>query len=134
MYKKKKEQSYYTNRHSCFLLKYHILMVTDRRRPVIEGNVKEIVYRTIKDIMKEKGFTLLELDGDKDYVHICYESDPFSAPGPIINVIKTKTSRFARKEEELLEAESPFWGKSSLVLTEEEGFKEIISEYLQNQE
>ncbi len=28
MYEKKKGQPYYTNRHSCFLLQYHMVLVT----------------------------------------------------------------------------------------------------------
>ena len=41
MYKKKLGQTYYTNRHSCFLLQYHIVLVTKNRRPVLTGAVKE---------------------------------------------------------------------------------------------
>ena len=41
MYKKKLGQTYYTNRHSCFLLQYHIVLVTKYRCPVLTGAVKE---------------------------------------------------------------------------------------------
>ena len=39
MYKKKLGQTYYTNRHSCFLLQYHIVLITKYRRPVLTGAV-----------------------------------------------------------------------------------------------
>ena len=98
MYDKKKGQSYYTNRHSCFLLQYHMVLVTKYRHPVLTGGVKETVYGTIRDIFAEKGLVILEMNGEMDHVHILYEADPFTAPGSLANIVKTKTSRFARKE------------------------------------
>ena len=55
MYEKKKGQPYYTNRHSCFLLQYHMVLVTKYRHPVLTGGVRDVVYGTIRDIFAEKG-------------------------------------------------------------------------------
>ena len=41
MYVKKKGQSYYTNRHSCFLLQYHMTLVSIYCHPVLTGGVKD---------------------------------------------------------------------------------------------
>ena len=98
MYKKKLGQTYYTNRHSCFLLQYHIVLVTKYRRPVLTGAVKELVYQVIQDIFDEKDLVILEMNGEADHIHILFEADPFTAPGTLVNVIKTKTSRYARKQ------------------------------------
>ena len=70
MYEKRKDQTYYTNRHSCFLLQYHMVLVTKYRRPVLTGGVKEIVYSTIRDIFREKGLVILEMNGEADHVHV----------------------------------------------------------------
>ena len=32
---------YYVNRHSCFLLQYHLVLVTKYRRPAITGGRRE---------------------------------------------------------------------------------------------
>ena len=98
MYKKKLGQTYYTNRHSCFLLQYHIVLVTKNRRPVLTGAVKELVCQVIQDIFDEKDLVILEMNGEADHIHILFEADPFTAPGTLVNVIKTKTSRYARKQ------------------------------------
>ena len=98
MYKKKLGQTYYTNRHSCFLLQYHIVLVTKYRRPVLTGAVKELVCQVIQDIFDEKDLVILEMNGEADHIHILFEADPFTAPGTLVNVIKTKTSRYARKQ------------------------------------
>ena len=94
---KKSSSKYDTNRHSCFLLQYHIVLVTKYRRPVLTGVVKEFVYQIIQDIFEEKELMILEMNEEADHIHILFEADPFTAPGTLVNVIKTKTSRYARK-------------------------------------
>lgn len=138
MYRKKKGQSYYTNRHSCFLLQYHMVFVTKYRKPVLEGPVKVLVYQTIRDICEEKGLTILELNGEQDHVHILYEADPFTSPGELANIIKTKTSRYARKAygDTLLRQhywKPLFWSDSYFVTTVSENSLQVVQEYIKNQ-
>lgn len=138
MYRKKKGQSYYTNRHSCFLLQYHMVFVTKYRKPVLEGPVKALVYQTIRDICEEKGLTILELNGEQDHVHILYEADPFTSPGELANIIKTKTSRYARKAygDTLLRQhywKPLFWSDSYFVTTVSENSLQVVREYIKNQ-
>lgn len=44
---------YHTNRHSCYLLEYHLVVVTKYRHPVISGKLKEhlleISYEVIEN-------------------------------------------------------------------------------------
>ena len=138
MYRKKKGQSYYTNRHSCFLLQYHMVFVTKYRKPVLEGPVKVLVYQTIRDICEEKGLTILELNGEQDHVHILYEADPFTSPGELANIIKTKTSRYARKAygDTLLRQnywKPLFWSDSYFVTTVSENSLQVVQEYIKSQ-
>lgn len=95
--KKKTGSDYYTNRHSCFLLQYHIVLVTKYRHPVLAGGVKEAVYERIRYVAESRGFNILELNGEADHVHLLIEADPQTSPGELVNVIKTQTSRRARK-------------------------------------
>lgn len=138
MYKKKSGQPYYTNRHSCFLLQYHMVLVTKYRKPVLEGEVRELVYQTIKDVFSERGLVILEMNGEADHIHILYEADPFTAPGELANVIKTKTSRFARKQfgDTKLKKyywKPLFWSDSYFVTTASENTLETVKAYIQNQ-
>lgn len=138
MYKKKSGQPYYTNRHSCFLLQYHMVLVTKYRKPVLEGGVRELVYQTIKDVFSERGLVILEMNGEADHIHILYEADPFTAPGELANVIKTKTSRFARKQfgDTALKKyywKPLFWSDSYFVTTASENTLETVKAYIQNQ-
>ena len=138
MYEKKKGQPYYTNRHSCFLLQYHMVLVTKYRHPVLTGGVKDVVYQTIRDIFDEKGLVILEMNGESDHIHILYEADPFTSPGELVNIVKTKTSRFARKQygDTILKKyywKPLFWSDSYFVTTVSENALSLVQAYIKNQ-
>lgn len=138
MYKRKSGQPYYTNRHSCFLLQYHMVLVTKYRKPVLTGEVKEIVYKTIQDIFDEKQLVILEMNGEADHIHILFEADPFTSPGELANVIKTKTSRFARQQfaDTILKEyywKPYFWSNSYFVATVSENSLSVVQAYIKNQ-
>ena len=138
VYRRKKDQPYYTNRHSCFLLQYHMVLVTKYRKPVLQGKVGELVCQTIRDIFSEKGLNILEMNGGSDHVHILFEADPYTTPGELVNVVKTKTSRFARKkfgDTELRKYYSKplFWSSSYFVATVSENSLKAVQSYIQNQ-
>ncbi|MBO5521356.1 MAG: IS200/IS605 family transposase [Eubacterium sp.] len=138
MFVRKKGQTYYTNRHSCFLLQYHMVLVTKYRHPVLTGPVKELVYKTIRDIFAEKNLNILEMNGEADHVHVPFEADPYTTPGELVNIIKTKTSRFARKEygDTLLKPfywKPYFWSDSYFVASVSENSLSTVREYIQNQ-
>ena len=136
MYKKKHNQSYYTNRHSCFLLTYHLVLVTKFRKPVLINGVRDIVYDTVECILKEKGLNLIAINGEEDHVHILFEAGPEIQLLSLINIIKTKTARFARKEHiDILDKyyyKPYFWTDSYFVSTVGAN-KKVIDEYINNQ-
>ncbi len=137
VYQKKKGQSYYTNRHSCFLLTYHIVLVTKFRNPVLQNNVKESVYSTIKDILKEKKCSLVQLNGESDHVHILFEAGPEISLMELVNVIKTKTARFARRDfpDDVKKYywKPYFWTDSYFVTTVGSNTINVVTEYIKNQ-
>lgn len=134
----KKDQPYYTNRHGCFLLQYHMVLVTKYRKPVLRGEVRDLVYQIIRDIFSERGLNILEMNGGEDHVHVLFEADPYTTPGELVNVVKTKTSRFARKQfgETKLKKyyEKPlFWSDSYFITTVSENSLETVQAYIRNQ-
>lgn len=138
MYCKNKDESYYTNRHSCFLLQYHMVLVTKYRHPVIDGVVKMCLYSKIRGIFNERGLNIMELNGEADHVHILFEADPFTAPGELANVVKTQTSRFVRKAygNTILKKyywKPYFWSDSYFITTVSENSLTAVQEYIKNQ-
>ena len=97
-----------------------------------------IVYGTIRDIFREKGLVILEMNGEADHVHVLFEADPFTAPGSLVSIVKTKTSRFARKEygETVLKKyywKPYFWSDSYFVTTVSENSLAMVQDYIRNQ-
>ena len=138
MYKALRDQNYYTNRHSCFLLQYHMVLVTKYRHPVIKDEVKDALYKKIRDIFEERKLNILEFNGESDHIHILYEADPFTAPGEPANVVKTQSSRYIRKlyGETILKKwywKPSFWSDSYFVATVSENSLSVVKEYIRNQ-
>lgn len=94
-----KMADYHTNRHSCYLLEYHLVVVTKYRHPVISGKLKErlleISYEVIENHWSCK---ISEINTDKDHIHIMFEAPPQVQLSKLANNYKTVTSRLLRKE------------------------------------
>ncbi len=138
MYERKHGQNYYTNRHSCFLLQYHMVLVTKYRHPVITEALGESLRHTIRQIFEKRGLNILEMNGEPDHIHILFEADPFTAPGELVNVVKTQSSRFIRKAygETLLKKwywKPYFWSESYFITTVSENSLSVVKEYIKNQ-
>ena len=138
MYHKKEGQDYYTNRHSCFLLQYHMVLVTKYRHPVITGQLKTSLYAKIRQVFKDRGLNILEMNGEEDHVHILFECDPYTAVGELISVVKTQSSRFVRKiyGESVLKKwywKPYFWSESYFVTTVGENSLENVKRYIKDQ-
>ena len=138
MYKRKNDQPYYTNRHSCFLLQYHMVLVTKYRHPVICEDVKDELYKKIREIFEERQLVILEFNGEADHIHILDEAYPFSSPGELANVVKTQSSRYIRKlfGDTVLKKwywKPYFWSDSYFVATVSENSLRAVRQYIQNQ-
>lgn len=138
MYKRKAGQSYYTNRHSCFLLQYHMVLVTKYRHPVLTGAIRDVVYEKVQSIFKDRSLEILEFNGEADHIHILFEAGPLTAPGELVNVVKTQTSRTARKlyGDTLLKKwywKPYFWSDSYFITTVSENSLQNVQAYIQSQ-
>ena len=133
------KDGYWLNRHSCFLLQYHLVLVTKYRNPVLTGRIKDHVYHTIRSTMEEKNIHIIEMNGEADHIHILFECGPEIAPLALATVLKTRSARFVRRDlmEEVKKyywSDEPlFWSKSYFVCTIGENNKEAVEKYIQNQ-
>lgn len=136
--RKKDNTDYYINRHSCFLLQYHIVFVTKYRHPVLTGKVKDVVYERIHYVADQRGFHILEINGESDHVHILMEADTTTSPAELANVLKTQTARKARKlyGETILKKyywKPYFWSDSYFISSVSENSLHTIKQYIRNQ-
>lgn len=132
------ESLYRTNRHSCYLLEYHLVVVTKYRHPVLTGKQKdrllELSFNVIEDYWKCR---ILEISTDKDHIHILFESKPQVQLSKLVNNYKTVTSRILRKE--FADELSPyywkpyFWSDSYFIGCVSDRTRKAVRFYIQNQ-
>lgn len=135
--KRVKGTHYYHNRHSCFVLTYHLVLVTKFRKPILTGALRDMVYNTIEEIVESHDCRLLAINGEEDHVHVLFEAGPNEALVTLVNVIKTQTAKLARRDyiDQLNKWywEPLFWSNSYFISSVGSITKSTVTEYINNQ-
>ena len=129
---------YDKNQHSVFLLQYHLILVVKYRKKVITKLMEKRLKEIFEYICSNKQFklTLLELNTDKDHVHIIFKAKPYSDICKFINCYKSATSRLFKKEFPNIKKQlwkEAFWSRSYFLCTTGEVTLEVLKKYVQNQ-
>ena len=129
---------YNTNRHACYLLQYHLVVVTKYRHKVITDDIEEDLIKIAKNIFEEKqNCKIINIKGNEDHIHILFEAMPQTQLSSLINNFKTVSSRLIRKKyAEFLKPyywKPYFWSRSYFVCTVSEKSEEIVNNYIENQ-
>lgn len=131
------DTSYYTNKHSCYLLQYHLVLITKYRHPVLTGEIKDFLLSYTKQYFADRNFNLLEVNIDDDHIHILFEAPPQIRLSDFINAYKSASSRMIRKlfSKQLQDYywKPYFWSLSYFIGTADEKSTTIITEYIKNQ-
>ena len=83
--------NYKSKNHSKFTLKYHIIFVCKYRKKLLIKYGEEI-KQIIKDISYKYDFDILEIEVDKDHIHILVDSEPTRSISKVINLMKSYTT------------------------------------------
>lgn len=128
---------YYTNRHSCFLLQYHLVLVTKFRKGAIEGVIEEDLVTYAKEFFDKKGLSILEMETMPDHIHILFEAPPQVNLADFVNSFKTCSSRRLRQrftKEIEKHYEGPFfWSQTYFIGSASEQSASVVKKYIQNQ-
>ena len=129
---------YNKNRHTNYKLTYHLVVVTKYRHPVIIDPIKKRLEEVAENLFTKWNCEILEINSEKDHLHILFEAPPQINLANTINSFKTVTSRYIRKEfTEFLAKyywKPYFWSRSYLILTTGEAPIEVIKKYIENQD
>lgn len=129
--------SYYKNKHSCYLLQYHLVLVTKYRHPVLKDEIKDFLINYTEEYFKDRNINILEINTDVDHIHILFEAPPQIKMSDFINAYKSASSRHIRKKfaEQLLPYywKPYFWSLSYFVCSASEKSTNLIAEYIRNQ-
>lgn len=133
----KKLKDYYVNQHSCFLLQYHLVLVTKYRKEVFTNEMEIYLTEFVNSMMSKNNCNLMEINYDKNHVHILFEAPVTLNLPNFINGMKSTSSRMIRKmfEEHLKQFywKNVFWSRSYFICTVSEHTTEIVKNYIRNQ-
>lgn len=128
---------YRTNRHSCYSLKYHLVVVTKYRNEVINEDILKEMKNIAERIFKSFKCDILELNGEADHIHILFEAPPQVQLSKLVNNFKTVSSRLIRKEfkahVDKYYWKNYFWSESYLIISTGGAPIKVIQQYIQNQ-
>lgn len=130
---------YDTNKHSVFLLQYHLILVIKYRKKVINDEICNRLKEIFKYIGEKEQYQLeiIEFNSDIDYLHILFKAQPKSEISKFINAYKSASSRLIKQEfpeiKEKLWKEA-FWSRSFFLATTGGVTLDILKQYVENQE
>ncbi len=128
---------YYKNRHSCYLLQYHLVLVTKYRKPAIQGAVEEELRQYFTRYFKDRDLKVQAMKFMPDHVHILFDAKPNMNLGEFVNALKSASSRRVRKlfPKELGHYywKPYFWSLSYFIGSVSDRTAETVRTYIQNQ-
>ncbi len=129
---------YQKNRHSCYKLVYHLVVVTKYRHECITDDILSRIKEITEDLFSSWGGDVLEFNGEKDHIHILFEAPPQVQLSKVVNNFKTVSSRYIRKEfSKQLEKfywKPYFWSNSYLILSTGGASIETVKRYIEEQD
>ena len=125
-----------SNKHSVFLLFYHLILVVKYRKRVIDGKVSARLKEMFIEIGGKYGISLVEWGGEEDHIHCLFKAKPTTALAKFINAYKSASSRIIKKEFPEIRKQlwkEYFWSRSYCLLTSGGVSVEVIKEYIKRQ-
>lgn len=125
------------NRHSVYKLTYHIVLVTKYRHKCITNDIFNAVKRKVESVIENWNGSIIEINHDKDHIHMLAELPPQIAISNAVCSIKTVTSRLVKKEfKEYIEKfywKESFWSNSYLALSVGGATLDVVKKYIEEQ-
>lgn len=130
---------YRSGAHTRYSIYYHIVFLPKYRREVLthEGIDKE-VKETIKKMAYVHDGQIVEMETDKDHIHLFLSSPPRYSPSVIVRLIKTWTQKrlnkkYPKRVKQYLWG-GKFWCRGYYVSTvNDKTTKDEIAKYVRNQ-
>ena len=124
------------NKHSVFLLHYHLVLVVKYRRKVFDDSISDYAKDMFIRISEKYNITLKEWNHDLDHIHIMFKAEPNSEISKFINAYKSASSRLIKKDFPEVKQKlwkQQFWSRSFCLITSGGASVDAIKEYIENQ-
>ena len=93
----KKINSIRTGRHCVFNLHVHLVFVTKYRKRIFNAKTINILHIIFEEICTHFEARLVEMEGEKDHMHLLIEYPPKLPISKLVNTLKGVSSRLLRK-------------------------------------
>ena len=129
---------YDTNKHSVYLLQYHLILVIKYRRKVIDNAICNRLKEIFEYIGEKEQYKLkvIEFNSDIDHLHILFKAEPKSEIKKFINAYKSASSRLIKKEFPNIKNklwQEAFWSRSFFLATTGGVTLEVLKQYIESQ-
>jgi|SRR3989339_961107 len=95
--------------HTLYCCQYHIVWLPKYRYRILEGIIKERIEKDIRKISEWKGVEIIELNVQRDHIHIIVSIPPKISVSEYMGFMKGKTAiRMFQTNPEL--RKKPYWG------------------------
>lgn len=126
---------YRTNNNIVYSCKYHIIWCPKYRRKVLVGAVETRLKELVYEISSELKVEVIEVETDKDHIHMLVEVDPQFGVSNYVKKLKGRTSRILRDEFPHLRQRLPtLWTNSYFVSTVGGAPLSVVKQYIENQQ
>ena len=126
---------YKSNNNIVFSCKYHIVWCPKYRRKVLVDDVEKRLKEIINELALELNVEIIEMETDKDHIHILIDIDPQFGVMKFIRLAKGRSSKLLRDEFQHLKTKLPtLWTNSSFISTIGGAPLEIVKQYIENQQ
>ena len=125
-----------TNKHSVFLLNYHLVLVVKYRRKVIDDAVSEFARQTFERIGASYHITLTEWNHDGDHIHVLFKAHPNTEMSKFLNAYKSASSRLIKRDFPHVKRrlwKETFWSRSYCLVTTGGATIDVIRRYIEKQ-
>ena len=126
---------YRSNNNIVYKCTYHIVWCPKYRRKVLINEVEIRLKEIIQEVAKELRIEIIEMETDKDHIHILADIDPQVGVMNFVKKCKGRSSRILRDEFHHLKTKLPtLWTNSSFIATVGGTPLEIVKQYIENQQ
>ena len=120
-----------------YSIQYHIVWCVKYRHKILEGPVETRLIEILQQIAKDNDFQILEINTDKDHIHLLVSCSPQHYIPNMMKALKGVSARLLMKEfGDSLRKKlwgGHLWNPSYFVATVSEHTEEQIRRYIKNQ-
>ena len=131
---------YIRTRHSVYLLTYHMIFVTNYRRPVISEEIGDFMKATAKRLCVVYGGELLSAETDSDHIHMLVSLPPTCDVSLVVRSLKMQLSKethavpeYNQFVQQYLPEGTPLWSPTYFVATTGFVSPETMKSYIEEQ-